>query len=198
MLHPIMPFFTEHVWDKAAGILKKDTSQISRAKWPEQIKLEDSDKSEVNFLIDLISSIRSTRAEMNVPAKSNIKINYSNVSDLFIKVINNHKDILMSLTHLSSIEEKEFSKNESMVQVIFNDGLIYMSLKGIIDIDEEKKRLEKNVNKIDNEIKKINLKLNDKSFLNNAPVEVINEQKNREKEYELAKDRIYKTIKSLE
>ena len=39
MLHPIMPFFTEHVWDKAAGILKKDTSQISRAKWPEQIKL---------------------------------------------------------------------------------------------------------------------------------------------------------------
>ena len=193
-----MPFFTEHVWDKAAEILKKDTSQISRAKWPEQIKLEDSDKSEVNFLIDLISSIRSTRAEMNVPVKSNIKINYSNVSDLFIKVINNHKDILMSLTHSSSIEEKEFSKNEGMVQVIFNDGLIYMSLKGIIDIKEEKKRLEKNVNKIDNEIKKINLKLNDKSFLDNAPEEVINEQKNREKEYELAKDRIYKTIKSLE
>ena len=48
---------------------------------------------------------------------------------------------------------KEFSKNEGMVQVIFNDGLIYMSLKGIIDIKEEKKRLEKNVNKIDNEIK---------------------------------------------
>ena len=198
MLHPIMPFFTEHVWDKAAGILKKDTSQISRAKWPEQIKLKDTDKSEVNFLIDLISSIRSTRAEMNVPAKSNIKINYSNVSDLFVKVINNHKDILISLTHSSSIEEKEFSKNEGMVQVIFNDGLIYMSLKGIIDINEEKKRLEKNVNKIDNEIKKINLKLNDKSFLNNAPEEVINEQKNREKEYELAKNRIYKTIESLE
>ena len=198
MLHPIMPFFTEHVWDKAAGVLKKDTSQISRAKWPEQIKLKDSNESEVNFLIDLISSIRSTRAEMNVPVKSNIKINYSNVSDLFIKVINNHKDILMSLTHSSSIEEKEFSKNEGMVQVIFNDGLIYMSLKGIIDIKEEKKRLEKNVNKIDNEIKKINLKLNDKSFLDNAPEEVINEQKNREKEYELAKDRIYKTIKSLE
>ena len=198
MLHPIMPFFTEHVWDKAAGILKKDTSQISRAKWPEQIKLKDTDKSEVNFLIDLISSIRSTRAEMNVPAKSNIKINYSNVSDLFIKVINNHKDILISLTHSSSIEEKEFSKNEGMVQVIFNDGLIYMSLKGIIDINEEKKRLEKNVNKIDNEIKKINLKLNDKSFLNNAPEEVINEQKNREKEYQLAKNRIYKTIESLE
>ena len=198
MLHPIMPFFTEHVWDKAAGILKKDTSQISRAKWPEQIKLKDTDKSEVNFLIDLISSIRSTRAEMNVPAKSNIKINYSNVSDLFVKVINNHKDILISLTHSSSIEEKEFSKNEGMVQVIFNDGLIYMSLKGIIDINEEKKRLEKNVNKIDNEIKKINSKLNDKSFLNNAPEEVINEQKNREKEYELAKNRIYKTIESLE
>ena len=198
MLHPIMPFFTEHVWDKAAGILKKDTSQISRAKWPEQIKLKDTDKSEVNFLIDLISSIRSTRAEMNVPAKSNIKINYSNVSDLFVKVINNHKDILISLTHSSSIEEKEFSKNEGMVQVIFNDGLIYMSLKGIIDINEEKKRLEKNVNKIDNEIKKINLKLNDKSFLNNAPEEVINEQKNREKEYQLAKNRIYKTIESLE
>ena len=143
MLHPIMPFFTEHVWDKAAGILKKDTSQISRAKWPEQIKLKDSDKSEVNFLIDLISSIRSTRAEMNVPVKSNIKINYSNVSDLFIKVINNHKDILMSLTHSSSIEKKNFQKMKDMVQVIFNDGLIYMSLKGIIDIKEEKRGWKK-------------------------------------------------------
>ena len=85
-----------------------------------------------------------------------------------------------------------------MVQVIFNDGLIYLSLKGIIDFEEEKRRLQKNLKKTELELTKIQSKLNDKNFINNAPEEIILEQKEREKEYQLSKDKITKTIQNFE
>ena len=198
MLHPIMPFFTEHVWDQATNILEKGSQRISRSQWPQKLDFESNNGEKVNLFINLISSIRSTRAELNVPAKSKVKISYSNVSSDLEEIIEKNKEIIISLTRSDSFEKKEFSKDEGMVQVIFNDGLIYLSLKGIIDFEEEKRRLQKNLKKTELELTKIHSKLNDKNFINNAPEEIILEQKEREKEYQLSKDKITKTIQNFE
>ena len=133
-----------------------------------------------------------------MPAKSKVKISYSNVSSDLEEIIEKNKEIIISLTRSISFEKKEFSKDEGMVQVIFNDGLIYLSLKGIIDFEEEKRRLQKNLKKTELELAKIHSKLNDKNFINNAPEEIILEQKEREKEYQLSKDKITKTIQNFE
>ena len=198
MLHPIMPFFTEHVWDQATNILEKGSQRISRSQWPQKLDFESNNSDKVNLFINLISSIRSTRAELNVPAKSKVKISYSNVSSDLEEIIEKNKEIIISLTRSESFQKKEYSKNEGMVQVIFNDGLIYLSLKGIIDFEEEKRRLQKNLKKTELELTKIHSKLNDKNFINNAPEEIILEQKEREKEYQLSKDKITKTIQNFE
>ena len=198
MLHPIMPFFTEHVWDQATNILEKGSQRISRSQWPQKLDFESNNSEKVNLFINLISSIRSTRAELNVPAKSKVKISYSNVSSDLEEIIEKNKEIIISLTRSGSFEKEEFSKDEGMVQVIFNDGLIYLSLKGIIDFEEEKRRLQKNLKKTELELTKIHSKLNDKNFINNAPEEIILEQKEREKEYQLSKDKITKTIQNFE
>ncbi len=198
MLHPIMPFFTEHVWDQATNILEKGSQRISQSQWPQKLDFESINSEKVNLFINLISSIRSTRAELNVPIKSKVKISYSNVSSDLEEIIKKNKGIIISLTRSDSFENKEFSKDEGMVQVIFNDGLIYLSLKGIIDFEEEKRRLQKNLKKTELELTKIHSKLNDKNFINNAPEEIILEQKEREKEYQLSKDKITKTIQNFE
>ena len=198
MLHPIMPFFTEHVWDQATNILEKGSQRISRSQWPQKLDFESNNSEKVNLFINLISSIRSTRAELNVPVKSKVKISYSNVSSDLEEIIEKNKEIIISLTRSDSFEKEEFSKDEGMVQVIFNDGLIYLSLKGIIDFEEEKRRLQKNLKKTELELTKIHSKLNDKNFINNAPEEIILEQKEREKEYQLSKDKITKTIQNFE
>ncbi len=198
MLHPIMPFFTEHVWDQATNILEKGSQRISQSQWPQKLDFESTNSEKVNLFINLISSIRSTRAELNVPIKSKVKISYSNVSSDLEEIIKKNKGIIISLTRSDSFENKEFSKDEGMVQVIFNDGLIYLSLKGIIDFEEEKRRLQKNLKKTELELTKIHSKLNDKNFINNAPEEIILEQKEREKEYQLSKDKITKTIQNFE
>ena len=198
MLHPIMPFFTEHVWDQATNILEKGSQRISRSQWPQKLDFESNNSEKVNLFINLISSIRSTRAELNVPAKSKVKISYSNVSSDLEEIIEKNKEIIVSLTRSDSFKKEEYSKDEGMVQVIFNDGLIYLSLKGIIDFEEEKRRLQKNLKKTELELTKIHSKLNDKNFINNAPEEIILEQKEREKEYQLSKDKITKTIQNFE
>ena len=72
-----------------------------------------------------------------------------------------------------------------------------MSLKGIIDFKQEKNRLEKSLSKINNEMSKIKEKLESEKFIQNAPVEIIDEQKNRYKEYLLSKEKIEITINSL-
>ena len=196
MLHPIMPFFTEYVWDKASKILKKETSRISQSKWPEKISYNTLD-SEVNSLINLISSIRSTRAELNVPAKTKINISYSQVSADLEETIEKNKEIVTALTRSDKFEKKEYLEDKGSVQVISNDGLIYLSLKGIIDFDEEKKRLQKNLKKIESEINKIEIKLNDSNFIANAPENIIKEQKEEKKEYQLSKNKILRTIQSF-
>ena len=109
MLHPIMPFFTEHVWDKGSKVLNKQTERISQSTWPKKIDFNMLEGTKVNSLINLISSIRSTRSELNVPLKSKVKINYWNVIGLE-KLIENNKDILIFLTRLSHLEKENFLK----------------------------------------------------------------------------------------
>jgi len=197
MFHPIMPFFTEHLWHQASNILKNDTAKITKSEWPKGISVDKRDNIKVNLLLELISSIRSTRSEMNVPANAMIDINFSKISNELGIILNEHKDTIQSLTRSQSITEKSFSKDEGMVQVIFNDGLIYLSLKGIIDFEQEKGRLRKSLSKIEKEINRIDIKLKSENFTQNAPAEIIHEQKNRHKEYLLSKEKIEMAIKSL-
>ena len=197
MFHPIMPFFTEHLWHKASNILKNDTMKINKSEWPKGISVDEKDNIKIKVLLELISSIRSTRSEMNVPANAVIDINYSKISNKLGTIFDQHKETIQSLTRSNSITEKNFSKDEGMVQVIFNDGLIYLSLKGIIDFEQEKNRLQKSLLKIEKEMNKINEKLESDNFIQNAPEEIIDEQKRRLKEYVLSKKKIEIAIKSL-
>ena len=113
------------------------------------------------------------------------------------ETIEKNKEIVTAMTRSDEFEKKDYLEDKGLVQVIFNDGLIYLSLKGIINFKEEKKRLQKNLKKIETEIKKIEIKLNDNNFIDNAPENIIKEQKEREKEYQLSKNKILRTIQSF-
>ena len=91
----------------------------------------------------------------------------------------------------------EFKKNQGMVQVIFNDGLIYLLLKDIINFEEESVRLKKKLENINKEIKKINAKLIDKNFIENAPNKVIEEQKERLESYQSQMKKIERELKAI-
>ena len=90
-----------------------------------------------------------------------------------------------------------FKKSEGMIQVMFNDGLIYLLLKDIINFEEEVVRLKKKLDKTIKEIKKIDAKLIDKNFIENAPNKVIEEQKERLEDYQSQMKKIEKELKVI-
>ncbi len=196
MLHPIMPFFTEHLWKEAHVILGKSSNKIIHTPWPSEDLVEEIDYNKVDELINLISSIRSTRSELNVPAKAKIDIYFepNNNLETFLK---EYQIPLNSMARVNLVSSKKPDQTEGMVQIILNDGLIYLSLKDIIDFDTEIKRLSKNLEEIESEIDKINAKLSDKDFVSNAPKEVVNEQKERLDDYKISKNKVEKAIKSI-
>jgi valyl-tRNA synthetase len=86
---------------------------------------------------------------------------------------------------------------EGDIQIIVNDEIFYLSLKGIIDLKEESNRLKKNLLKINKEIEKVSNKLNSSKFIENAPQNIITEQKDRLQEYMSSKSKIEDAIKSF-
>ncbi len=196
MLHPIIPFFTEHVWQEASNLLIRNNEKINREKWP--LKLEKiSNENQINILINLITAIRSTRSELNVPANVEIDMCYINVSEELELIINTYKETIGILTKSRSIKNSEFKKDKGMIQVLFSDGLIYLSLKDIIDFKQEAERLKNKLVKINSEMQKIETKLKDSKFIDNAPNEVIEEQKERLKDYQSSLKKIELTMKEL-
>ena len=198
MLHPIIPFFTEHLWKEAAPILKKSSKKIHQAEWPKKIGNINHGETQINVLIELITAIRSTRSELNVPANVEIDIIYFDISDEVERAIENHKNTILNLTKSKSLSMGEFKKNEGMIQVMFNDGLIYLLLKDIINFEEEADRLNTKLEKIFKEIKKVDAKLNDKNFIENAPNKVIEEQRVRLEDYQSQMNKIEKELKALD
>ena len=197
MLHPIIPFFTEHLWKEAAPILIKSSEKINQSKWPEKVNNNGNNTSKINTLIELITAIRSTRSELKVPANIEIDIAYSNISDDLKLTIESHKSMILNLTKSKSISMSAFKKNEGMIQVMFNDGLIYLLLKDIINFEEEAARLNRKLEKTIKEIKKIDAKLVDKNFIENAPNKVIEEQKERLEDYQSQMKKIENELKVI-
>ena len=122
---------------------------------------------------------------------------YSNISDELKLTIESHKSTILNLTKSKSISMSAFKKNEGMIQVMFNDGLIYLLLKDIINFEEEAVRLNKKLDKTIKEIKKIDAKLIDKNFIENAPNKVIEEQKERLEDYQSQMKKIEKELKVI-
>jgi valyl-tRNA synthetase len=196
MLHPIMPFFTEHLWNEVSALLCNSSNKIIHTPWPSENLVEKIDCKKVDELINLISSIRSTRSELNVPAKAKIDIYFepNNNLETFLK---EYQIPLNTMARVNLVSSKKPDQTEGMIQIILNDGLIYLSLKDIIDFETESKRLSKNLDKINNEIVKINIKLNDENFMTNAPENVVSEQKERLESYAISKNKIENAIKGI-
>ncbi len=196
MLHPIIPFFTEHLWKEASLILGNSSNNLIHTAWPSNFLNKKLDCSEVDEIINIISLIRSTRSELNVPAKAKVDVYFEPNKNLE-SLLNIHSATLNSMAKVNLASIKKPDQNEGMVQIILNDGLIYLALKDIIDFKIEAERLSKNLIKIEGEIDKINKKLENKDFISNAPSEVVNEQKERLNDYTVSKNKFAKALESI-
>ena len=197
MLHPIMPFITEHLWQEIDFINDKSSNKIIHASWPKIDLPVKKNNKDADKLIQIISAIRSTRAELNVPIKSMIDVKYTEDQFQLKELFNTYDQTISSIARIGKVEIFDGSRQEGDIQIIVNDEIFYLSLLGIIDFKEESDRLTKNLSKISKEIDKISSKLESPNFIENAPKNIILEQKERLEEYMSSKSKIEDAIKSF-
>ncbi|MCJ8143192.1 valine--tRNA ligase [Ancylobacter sp. A5.8] len=179
LLHPFMPFLTEELWARTAEGGSPRENLLALSSWPVLEGLEAPNaEAEMGWLVDLVTEIRSVRAEMNVPAGAQIPLVLVGVSEITRERVGVWNDALARLARLSSIAF-EHEAPTGAVQIVVRGETAALPLAGIIDMDAEAGRLAKELAKASDEIAKIDVKLNNPDFLSRAKEEVIEEQRER-------------------
>lgn len=180
LLHPFMPFITEELWQRTGEVGSPRESQLMLAEWPQLSGLVDeAAASEMDWVIRLISDIRSVRAEMNVPAAAKIPLRVKGAGVATVQRLERHNELVSRMARLSDVAIAETLPTGSL-QFVLDEATMGLPIADVIDLKAEMARLEKAMAKLDGDIKKIQGKLGNEKFIANAPEEVIEEQKERQ------------------
>ncbi|WP_264210132.1 valine--tRNA ligase [Leisingera thetidis] len=172
LLHPIMPFITEELWGNTA----KREKMLVHADWPAygtELVNADADR-EMNWVITAIENIRSTRAQMHVPAGAKIPMVVTEFSDQARAAWEKNEAMIQKLARITSLEQVE-SFPKGCASVAAPGAAFGLPLADVIDVDAEKARLEKTLGKLAKELGGLRGRLNNPKFAASAPEEVVAE-----------------------
>ena len=173
LLHPIMPYITEELWQTTATRSK----MLVHGDWPTYSTAEmldaDADR-ELNWVIGLIESIRSARQQMHVPAGLKVPMLYTDMDDAGQTAWDRNEAMIKRLARVETLEKTE-SFPKGTVSIAAPGASFGLPLAGLIDIDAEKARLQKSLDKLGKEIGGLKGRLNNPKFAASAPAEVVAE-----------------------
>jgi valyl-tRNA synthetase len=196
LLHPFMPFVTEELWAKLASSDAPRDTLLILAPWPKHLGLENADADdEIGWVIRLISEVRSVRSEMNVPAGAKVPLVVSGASEETTTRAKRHEETIL---RLARIESMSFGKAPpGAVQIVLDEATLMLPLADVIDLAQERARLDKELKRLEAAIKSIDAKLGNESFVAKAPPEVVEEQRERRDEAAAAKSKISDALARL-
>ncbi len=199
MLHPFMPFITEELWEQLAEFGPGRAGFLTLEAWPdhgeELINAEAAD--EVDWVIEFISEIRGLRGDLNVPAGAKLRLALVEADAAIMARTRNYAPLIERLARLETINFED-AVPQGSVQLIHKGTRAALIVSDALDIEAEKARLSKELQKIDKEIATIEKKLGNENFVSKAPQEVIEEQKSRLADYVEKKEKFSSALESFE
>lgn len=197
LLHPFMPFITEEIYASLPN--KKDMLIVED--WPvfrEKFEFV-SEEATVNSAIEAITAIRNQRATLNVGAKRKQDLIILAENEEYKNLLDDLKGQFINLANSNQVDiylkEEYTGDKENLVNLVFNEFRVLMSLDDLMDYEQERKRLAEEIKKLEGEIKRASGKLKNENFVNKAPEAVVNEEREKLANYE---DLLEKTKASLE
>jgi valyl-tRNA synthetase len=192
LLHPVMPYMTEELWQQLDS--DRDYSLIL-GNWPELgDELVDTDaNAQMDWLVRLITAIRTARAEMNVPAGAKLPLHYHGASDVTVANMGKHSDLIMRLARIESIEAVT-EITEGAVQMVVDEATFVLPIAEVIDLSAEQARLEKEIAKLDSDIDKFTKKLGNEKFVAKAPPEVVETERERLNEANATREKVAEAL----
>jgi valyl-tRNA synthetase len=169
MLHPLMPFITEELWD-AMG---ERPYELIVAKWPEpEAQADRAAKAEMEWLIRLVSEVRSARTELNVPPSAKLHLFAADASDETSKRLDRQHATVSRLARLESIQLSRFG-GTGAAQIVVDEATFALPLEGVIDLGAEKSRLSKGAEAAEKERDSLSARLSNPNFTARAKPEAV-------------------------
>ena len=197
LLHPIMPFVTEELWERTAA---GRPNMLIEESWPTFADaLGDAGaEAELGWLVRIITQVRSIRSEMNVPPSERLRVLLKDASEVTRDRMHRHRGLIERLARLASAEiAGDGDVPEGSVQDVLDEATLVIPLAGIIDVGSEKSRLERAVAKIEAEILRLDKKLANEGFLAKARPAVIEADRDRRTESDQARIRLVAALDRL-
>jgi len=187
LLHPIMPFVTEEIWQQVAPRAGIDGPTIMLQPYPRPAADEADGKAvaDIEWLKKFILGVRQIRGEMDIPPGKPLPVILENASEEHAQRAEEHATLLQrvgrveSVTRLAAGEEPPAS-----AMALLDDLRLLVPMKGLIDVDAERKRLGKLMVKVQADLDRARAKLDNPNFVSNAPADVVTQEKQRAADFE--------------
>jgi valyl-tRNA synthetase len=189
LLHPMMPFITEELWAHTAGEGQERQSLICHARWPDP-DFEDAEAAaEINWLVELVSGIRSVRSEMNVPPAAIAPLVVVGASDVTRARLERHDSAIKRLARIGAVTHAAAAPQAS-AQIVVGEATVCLPLGSLINLEAEAARLQKELARVTEEVARIHKKLSNEKFVANAAPEVVAREREKLAEYQEAQERL--------
>ncbi|MGB8658183.1 MAG: valine--tRNA ligase [Candidatus Zixiibacteriota bacterium] len=201
LLHPFAPFVTEEIWHHLYGRGTDDNgSSLLSAQWPvsQEALIDEKLEDTLNRVQEVVTSIRNIRSEMGVPPVKK--------SDVLIRVDNQNLTAILeeNRNHISNLGKVEnlrigtkITKPEHAASAVIRDAEIFIPLEGLIDLEQERSKLEKEISRITQLLEKANKKLSNEDFLKNAPKDIIEKEKAKRDEYSKMVEKLNRNLEEI-
>ncbi len=197
LLHPFTPFVTEELWRVTAEGGPAREGLLTLAPWPEPLAFADTvAEAEIGWVIDLVSAIRSVRAEVNITLATEIPAVLIGVSAETAARAEQWAEVIRRLARLSNFSLAA-SAPPGSVQLVVRGEIAALPLSGVIDFAAEKARLEKEIARVDSDISRIDAKLANADFVRRAPEEVVEGEREKREEATLRRAKIAEALGRL-
>ncbi|MDY6879593.1 MAG: valine--tRNA ligase [Thermodesulfobacteriota bacterium] len=197
LLHPFMPFVTEEIWQKLPGT--DQSIMISPFPKASDTQTDEAALADMELLIGIITGIRNIRGEMNIGPGKKVDVLVDVSSEKEAAVLLDNMDHIKTLAKAGEVTlASGAEKPKASATAVFGQNQIHVLLKGLLDFEEEKKRLSKKIKKIEKEVGISRNKLANKGFLKKAPPEVVEEVRGKAEALSLKLEKLEKNLQFFE
>ncbi|MFC1735977.1 valine--tRNA ligase [Candidatus Hydrogenedentota bacterium] len=197
LLHPFMPFITEEIWQL---MVEGGRDSIMIADWPETDDSLQDERSEraMSVLQTAVGAVRNIRGEMSVPAKAKSRVLLRPLRDDVPEILEASRERFIVLAFSSELTiDANATPPEPSAKAFFPEMEIYVPLDGLIDMDKERARLEKEVANFERLLKGVQGKLSNKNFVDKAPAAVVEKEKAKRDEYAEKVEKLKESLAKL-
>jgi len=179
LLHPVMPFVTEEIWQT----MPHEGQSIVNAAFPvaAQDEIDPQAEAAMEIVIQVVTALRNMRSELNVPPASRPHADVLCHDEAVRAMLRQHLLVICALAGLASADvHARFERPQASAAAVVEKAEVFLGLAGILNIAEEKRRLQKELDKLDKDKVFFEKKLADQKFLQNAPPEIVDKERQKQ------------------